>query len=201
MRDLLMNILIAMSKDKHRLTPRNVLSTAVLAILLGIWPGSVPDVGAETDQAEQVEEPLMMGTSLELPDWLRTPDGYVFRSDGKPDPFRPFIRPAPTEEAFLPQAQQRALTPLERVDATQLRVIGIVWSMDRPELAYAMVEMPDGKAYVLRPGVAVGRYGGSVQRITGTEVIIVEYGLDIVGREQTREVILKLYPSEGSSHG
>ena len=146
-------------------------------------------------------EELFMGTSLELPDWLRTPDGYAFRPEGKPDPFRPFVRPAPPEEPFRAQVPTRALTPLERVEASQLRVIGIVWALDRPDQALAMVEMPDGKGFVLRPGVGVGRYGGKVRRITANEVIIEEHGLDIAGREQVREVILKLHPSEGDGHG
>ncbi len=146
-------------------------------------------------------EELFMGTSLELPDWLRTPDGYAFRPEGKPDPFRPFVRPAPPEEPFRAQVPTRALTPLERVEASQLRVIGIVWAVDRPDQALAMVEMPDGKGFVLRPGVGVGRYGGKVRRITANEVIIEEHGLDIAGREQVREVILKLHPSEGDGHG
>ncbi len=145
---------------------------------------------------------LSMGTSLELPDWLRTPDGYVFQPQGKPDPFRPFVRPAPpVEETFRPQLPTRALTPLERIEATQLRIVGIVWSADRPEQALAMVEMPDGKGYILRPGVGVGRYGGKVRQITANEVIIEEQGQDIAGREQVREVILKLHPSEGNGHG
>ncbi|SMP42936.1 Tfp pilus assembly protein PilP [Desulfonatronum zhilinae] len=160
-----------------------------------------PRTGWTVEEDDNGVEELFMGTTLELPDWLRTPDGYVFRPEGKPDPFRPFVRPAPPEESFRAQAPARALTPLERVEATQLRVIGIVWAVDRPDQALAMVEMPDGKGFVLRPGVGVGRYGGKVRRITANEVIIEEHGLDIAGREQVREVILKLHPSEGDDHG
>ncbi len=160
-----------------------------------------PRTAWTVEEEDNGTEELFMGTSLELPDWLRTPDGYVFLPEGKPDPFRPFIRPAPPEEPFRPQAPTRALTPLERIEATQLRVVGIVWARDRPDQALAMVEMPDGKGFVLRPGVGVGRYGGKVRRITATEVIIEEHGLDIAGREQIREVILKLHPTEGESHG
>jgi Tfp pilus assembly protein PilP len=174
------------------------------SLLLGLLLFSLlvsPHDGWTIEDEDNGAEELFMGTSLELPDWLQTPDGYVFRPEGKPDPFRPFVRPAPPEESFRAQVPTRALTPLERVEATQLRVIGIVWAVDRPDQALAMVEMPDGKGFVLRPGVGVGRYGGKVLRITANEVIIEEHGLDIAGREQVREVILKLHPSEGDGHG
>lgn len=146
-------------------------------------------------------ETLSMGTSMELPDWLRTPDGYIFQPEGKPDPFQPFIRMTSPEESFQPVETTPGLTPLERIEATQLRVVGIVWNSDRPEQALAMVEMPDGKGYVLRSGAGVGRFGGKVSRITANEVIIEERGLDITGREQIREVILKLNPTRGDGHG
>lgn len=177
------------------------LLRCVVLVLALFFQFASPCTAWAAEGMDNGDEELFMGTSMELPDWLRTPDGYVFLPEGKPDPFRPFIRPAPPEEPFRPQAPTRALTPLERVEATQLRVVGIVWSVDRPDQALAMVEMPDGKGYVLRPGVGVGRYGGKVQRITASEVIIEEHGLDIAGREQVREVILKLHPTEGDAHG
>lgn len=194
----------------RRRSPRNRMG--VLLFSSGLFSGLFltlllffqfvsPRAAWTVEGEENGEEELFMGTTLELPDWLRTPDGYVFRPEGKPDPFRPFVRPAPPEELFRTQVPTRELTPLERVEATQLRVIGIVWTVDRPDQALAMVEMPDGKGFVLRPGVGVGRYGGKVRRITANEVIIEEHGLDIAGREQVREVILKLHPSEGDGHG
>lgn len=201
---------ISRQAGARRRFPRNRMG--VLFFFSGLFPCFFPALmlifqlvsprtGWTVEEEDNGVEELFMGTSLELPDWLRTPDGYVFRPEGKPDPFRPFVRPAPPEELFRTQVPTRALTPLERVEASQLRVIGIVWAADRPDQALAMVEMPDGKGFVLRPGVGVGRYGGKVRRITANEVIIEEHGLDIAGREQVREVILKLHPSEGDGHG
>ncbi|WP_161946342.1 pilus assembly protein PilP [Desulfonatronum thiosulfatophilum] len=156
---------------------------------------------SDADENTNNIEPDLMGTALELPLWLQTPDGYWYRPDDKPDPFRPFVRPIPPEESFQPQIPQRALTPLERVEATQLRVVGILWNELFPERGLAaMVEMPDGKGYVLRPGMFVGQYGGAVHQITTGEVVIVEQGRDIAGREQTREIILRLNPSRGDGH-
>lgn len=168
----------------------------MIAILLGMLFVLPPVAQALAEQADQES---FLGTTTDLPSWLQTPDGYVYRSEDKPDPFRPFIRQAPPEEDFRPMALQRPLTPLERIEAAQLRVVGIIHQGRHREDALAMVEMPDGKGYVLRPGVAVGRYGGIVERITANEVVILEQGRDITGREQSREIILKLQPSQGEA--
>lgn len=147
--------------------------------------------------AQDGEDTVRHEASLMLPDWLQPPDGYMYQPEDKPDPFQPFVQPVEPEQTFQPRALERPLTPLERVEATQLRVVGIVSSPGQARGALAMVELPDGKGYILRPGVGVGRYGGTVQIITPREVIIEEQGLDVAGREQTREIVLKLHPSQG----
>lgn len=148
-------------------------------------------------------EDLLQGTATELPSWLQAPDGYVYSSTNKPDPFRPFVRPVPSaaEGGFQPLVPSRPLTPLEQVEASQLRLVGILWTREHPKTVVAMVELPDGKGYLLRPGVAVGRNGGVVESITAREVIIEEQGLDYAGKPVTRKVILKLHPSQGDEHG
>ena len=174
--------------------------TGLVSALLLLWAVSLP-VAAQPLE-EPAEEESLLGTTTELPYWLQPPDGYVYRPADKPDPFRPFVRPAlPAAEAgFQPLAPVRPLTPLEQVEATQLRVVGILWKHDQAASALAMVEMPDGKGYVLRPGVSVGPHGGVVQAITPEKIIIQEKGLDYVGRPVTREVVLSLHPRQGDGH-
>ncbi len=176
---------------------------AALCLLLLVVFGTAGHAQDAEGDASAEEDVLdvegLLGTSDELPAWLKTPDGYVYKPAGKPDPFRPFIRQAPPEEAFRPVTPQRSLTPLERIEVGQLRVVGIV-SRAGSQSVLAMVEMPDGKGYVLRPGVSVGRYGGVVRRITATEVIIQEQGRDITGKEQTRDIVLKIHPTQGDAN-
>lgn len=170
----------------------------ILLGLLFLFPSATQALNEQAD--EQAKEESFLETTTELPSWLQTPDGYVYSPANKPDPFRPFIRQAPVEEIFRPHAPQRPLTPLELVEASQLKVVGIIRQGQHQEGALAMVEMPDGKGYILRAGVAVGRHGGVVHRIAAHEVVILEQGLDITGREQSREVVLKLHPSQGETH-
>lgn len=160
--------------------------------------GDGPAESGGSTEEDVLDVEALLGTSDELPAWLKTPDGYVYKPAGKPDPFRPFIRQAQPAEAFRPMTPQRPLTPLERIEVGQLRVVGIV-SRTGSQGVLAMVEMPDGKGYVLRPGVAIGRHGGVVRRITATEVIIQEQGHDITGKEQTRDVVLKINPTQGDT--
>lgn len=155
----------------------------------------------EIEENDENEEALIMGTLRELPAWLQTPDGYRYSSKGKPDPFRPFVRPAspilPVERGFIPDVPSRPLTPLEQVEANALRPVGIMWLQGQQNNAIAMVEMPDGKGYVLRIGMPVGRYGGVVRQITSEEIIIEERGRDYMGQTVTRSVVLTLHPSRG----
>lgn len=170
---------------------------SLLLLILFCAAGRAQDAEGNASAGEDVPEvESLLGTSDELPPWLRTPDGYVYRPADKPDPFRPFVRQAPSEEAFRPVTPQRPLTPLERVEVSQLRVVGIVSHVGSRD-SLAMVEMPDGKGYVLRPGVSVGRYGGVVRSITANEVIIQERGHDIIGKEKTRDIVLKMHSTQG----
>lgn len=176
----------------------NHLGLINILLLLGVV--SFPAAALSLD--EPVEEENLLGTTTELPHWLQIPDGYVYRPADKPDPFRPFVRPAPPVigAGFQPLVPARPLTPLEQVEVAQLRVVGILWKHDQAASALAMVEMPDGKGYVLRPGVSVGRKGGVVQAITPEKIIIEEKGLDLVGRPVSREVVLLLHPHLGDEH-
>lgn len=179
---------------------------AMLFLKYNAWAGTIllfvtmlcstPAVCMEQPDGDEI----LLGTASELPSWLQTPDGYVYRPAGKPDPFRPFVRPAPpasVDRGFEPDIPRRPLTPLEQVEVNQLRTVGILWRAEDPGAAIAMVEMPDGKAYVLRPGVMVGRNGGAVQRITDNKIIIEETGRDYTGKPVTRTIVLELHPSPG----
>jgi Tfp pilus assembly protein PilP len=170
---------------------------ALLLFGAALFPAAAQSLDEPTAEAESLPE-----TSPKLPYWLQTPDGYVYGSADKPDPFLPFVRPTlPAAQAgFQPLASDRPLTPLEEVEITQLRVVGILWEYGQAASVLAMVEMPDGKGYVLRPGTFVGRNGGVVQTITREKVIIQEKGLDYIGRPVSREVVLSLHPHQGDEH-
>jgi type IV pilus assembly protein PilP len=135
-----------------------------------------------------------------IPEWIRPPD-YKYSPIGKPDPFVSFIQVQKQERSISrPKKSKRILTPLEKVEATQLKLVGIIWYADRPEAALAMVELPDGKGFILKKGALVGRSGGHVVKISPDQVLIQEEVVNIFGKLEKRNIALKLHPSKEESN-
>ncbi len=63
----------------------------------------------------------------------------------------------------------------------------------------ALVELPNGKGYVLRIGTKVGCNDGRVIRIGNDFVIIQEKGINIFGKEVTKKIVLKIIRPQGES--
>ncbi len=56
-----------------------------------------------------------------------------------------------------------------------------------------MVELPNGKGYILQPGASIGRRQGKVTAITSTTVVIQETVVNAFGKKMKQDTILKLY--------
>jgi type IV pilus assembly protein PilP len=128
----------------------------------------------------------------EFPDWI-TPQQPPYDAKGKIDPFVSFVK---IREYELMQAakkakiEKKAATPLETVDVRSLKLIGIINKEGGNSLA--MVELPDGKGYLIRPGMTIGLYDGVVTSI-GNEVLVVEEDvIDVFGEAKKRLINLRL---------
>jgi Tfp pilus assembly protein PilP len=100
------------------------------------------------------------------------------------DPFRPFVL------EIRPKKEDRDnLSPLERYEVGQLKLVGIIWDIPEPR---AMVEDTAGLGYVVTLGTPIGRNDGKVKIIGPKEVVIEESFFDFYGARKTREVKLKL---------
>lgn len=127
-----------------------------------------------------------------LPQWME-PTGFVYTSSGVADPFVPFIAQRSENNRAQPD---RPLTPLEQVEITQLKLVGIIWDQPSEEGTSAMVELPDGKGFIIQTGTLVGPYQGQVVSILQDSVVIEEQLTDIYGQEETTLTTLKLRPGE-----
>ena len=117
---------------------------------------------------------------------------YTYNPAGKPDPFKPFIQLTLTKAG----AKGVPLTPLQRYETTQLKLVAIIASR---EGNVALVEDSAGKGYFLKKGTAIGKNDGKVTQILKDRVIIQEFEQDISGQtNQTKqnEVLLYLYRPE-----
>ena len=128
----------------------------------------------------------------EFPAWI-TSQYPPYDAKGKIDPFVSFVK---VREYELMQAakkakiEKKAATPLETVDVRSLKLIGIIGKPDGTSLA--MVELPDGKGYLIRPGMTIGLYDGVVTSI-GNELLVVEEDvIDVFGEAKKRTINLRL---------
>lgn len=114
---------------------------------------------------------------------------YAYVPEGKRDPFKPFISQQP-----VAKARELPLTPLQRYDISQLKVVGIMWG---EKGRYALIEDAEGKGYVVYPGTLVGKNGGKVVKILQDEVIIEERYTDVFGETKTHYISIGLPKEEG----
>jgi type IV pilus assembly protein PilP len=127
-----------------------------------------------------------------VPDWISV-QYPPYSGAGKIDPFVSFIKIREyeaMEAAKKAKLQKKATTPLETIDVHSLKLIGI---LNKGEgISLAMVELPDGKSYLIRPGMTIGLYDGVVTSI-GNEVLQVEEDIiDVFGEAKKRTITLRL---------
>jgi len=130
----------------------------------------------------------------EVPKWIYP---FPFQYDAKnlPDPFVPFIKAKSTKQ--IKKKGIKNLGPLQKIDPTQLKLIGIVYSKDKKIPPMALVVLPNKKGYILKIGTHVGQNGGYVKNIFKDKVTIVEPTFNIFGEKSYKEIILKLHKNEG----
>lgn len=122
---------------------------------------------------------------------LETPEPKV-AADGAPrsvaairrDPFRPF-----TLNLRATVRRRDNLSPLERYELGQLKLVGIVWNTKNPT---ALVEDTSGLGYTVRVGTPIGANEGRVVKISPNTVAVEEEYIDLYGAKKKREVSMRL---------
>jgi Tfp pilus assembly protein PilP len=103
---------------------------------------------------------------------------------GKRNPFRPPGLPAKTR-----RPSRENLSPLERYDLGQLKLVGIVWDPKEPK---AMVEDGAGLGFIVGVGTAIGNNDGKIKTINKNEIVIKETLIGFYGERKDREVTMRL---------
>jgi len=114
---------------------------------------------------------------------------YSYSSAGKPDPFKPFIQLISARGG----SKTAPLTPLQKYDISQLKLVAIISS---PDGSIALVEDVAGKGYFLKKGTWIGKNDGKVTKILKDKVIVEEVYQDIFGQTKTNEISLFLHKVE-----
>ena len=116
--------------------------------------------------------------------------GYRYDSQGKRDPFRSFE----WEQLKLELTDAGMRGPLEQFDVNQLTVVGVVWNNYN---ARALVQDPSGMSYIIGEGTRIGKNDGQVMTINDNLVVVRETYVDFLGEETTKDVEMRIRPTEG----
>jgi type IV pilus assembly protein PilP len=115
-----------------------------------------------------------------------------YNPKGKLDPFAPLIKEKPVTVSVnsRKKVRRKLLTPLEKLDLSQLKLVAIFRSSSGNK---ALVEEDSGKGYIIKKGTYIGTNAGRVTDILPNKIIIEEEVEDIYGKIsfQKKEIELK----------
>ncbi|APG28923.1 hypothetical protein A7E78_14470 [Syntrophotalea acetylenivorans] len=114
---------------------------------------------------------------------------YVYAPAGRRDPFLALVK---IRKAFTENG--KPLTPLQKFDLGQFRLIGVIIGRNEP---MAMVMAPGGKAYVLKRGIKIGTNAGQVTDIREDAVVVEERFYNFAGEYRTSVQEIQLPKRQG----
>jgi len=136
-----------------------------------------------TEEVEQpaVRKPAAKPVSKAKPDAKATvaeekmtpEEAFVYSPIGQRDPFESLLK----KEQEGRKAEEPK-TPLEKFNLGQFRIQAILIGKGAPR---AMVSAPDGKNYILKPGLKIGKNNGVIKEITKTAIVVEESTFDLAG--------------------
>jgi len=120
----------------------------------------------------------------------------LYNPDGKLNPFEPLFKKERVSLAVGKKKLKRRkpLTPLERVNLSQLTLVGIIRS---PSGNRALVQETSGKGYVVKKGTYIGTNSGKIVQILKDTIIIEEESEDIYGKVSIIKKPIKLQKPPG----
>jgi Tfp pilus assembly protein PilP len=118
---------------------------------------------------------------------------YHYSSEGRIDPFKPFVDLEAAAKKKAESTRALPLNPLQRVGIEQFRLVGVI---EDSRGRRAMVQDASGKFYSLVQGTHIGLNKGQVVTILKDSVIVNERVMTDEGKIQSRKQIMKLRQDE-----
>jgi len=138
---------------------------------------------AEKAEKSTVVTPLTEGASGASETKAEAPEGLRL-APGRRDPFRPITLNVRTNTR-----RRENLSPLERFEIGQLKLVGVVWNVKEPT---ALVEDSSGLGYMVKVGTPIGSNDGKVREVRRDSLIVEEFFVDLYGAKKRREVSMRL---------
>jgi len=110
------------------------------------------------------EESAPTGGIAELEGFL---EPFIYDIVNRRDPFQPYSEYVPTEDG----GPSRTMSPAQRWELEQLRLIGIMWDIKDPK---AMFMDPEKDVMILGRDESIGNRNGYIAAIREGEVVVVE---------------------------
>jgi len=183
---------------------KNILTTALI-LLVGspvLGQSMAPAMAAKAleasktaappqpvSKAEKIEKPATVaqptGAAVAAPESKAEPGEGPRLAPGRRDPFRPItlnVRAVSTR-------RRENLSPLERFEIGQLKLVGVVWNVKEPT---ALVEDSSGLGYMVKVGTPIGSNDGRIREVRRDSLIVDEFFVDLYGAKKRREVSMRL---------
>ncbi len=134
---------------------------------------NIPQAGAESstgsvqpiESAPTLTEEAAHSSVSTVQEFL---EPFIYDLVNRRDPFQPYAEVIPTEGG---DSAPRTLSPAQRFDLEQLRLVGIMWDVKEPK---AMFMDPDQEVLVLGRDESIGSRNGYIAAIREGEVVVVE---------------------------
>ncbi len=193
-------------------------STKKIPKAISIAPPMMPPGKTVTDPAKPMISGTSAKTEIKSPAPLATPvtedqakreqalaaagskgisqQDKEYDSKGRVDPFIPLLseKAVPMGPGAGENKPIRMLTPLEKLDLSQIKLVAVVRLKSR---AIAMVEESSGKGYEVGIGTYMGRNGGQVSAINSDGIVVKDYVKDYKGKRQERFQEIKFHKESG----
>jgi type IV pilus assembly protein PilP len=165
--------------------PQFVLLLAAILVIAELWCMDVYAAEEKTPIPSAEEKELKFTEKMAAILFEKKGDSFVYKREGRSDPFVPFIR----ERVVATEKPVEALTGMRKFEPGQLKVVAIVMS---PTDRFAMVQDSNNQGYVIRKGILLGRTG-VVEDIMPNKVIVRNYTYNLAGDKiyKTVEMVLK----------
>ena len=121
----------------------------------------------------------------------------VYDPTGKIDPFLPLYEEEPVvkkEVKAKRKIKRLPLTPLEKVDLSQLKLVGVINAASGNR---ALVEEASGKGYIVKKGTYIGIHAGRVVEILSDRIVVEEEVETTLGTYELQKRELKINKPPG----
>lgn len=155
-----------------------ILSVAILVLMANSCGKKEETAPSPQQQEPPVVKPMpqvqkQMSSAKKTTEFGSSVDFNVLK-----DPFKPYIADAKSAPAVKRDRFGQAL-PILNFDVSQFKISGIIVGLKNNS---AMIVDPNGKPYVVKAGMEIGRNNGRITKITPTSIEVFEQYRDENGK-------------------